>query len=204
MNFLQTCQTFYFSKFHPEVDFKEFVFTVEFESVELMIKNQSNLERIVFDIKGVSKNKKYYGAAIAKVYVRVPDERQVKPVKSGIIYYSPFTLLTPKYSFPFIYVVSVIFIVGLLLMLYNIINDYVFGKIGQYSLMNKISELNKIEGDVFGFDTTEILEDEYYLMKKREKEREVQTEKPGNKQENSPEKAETELRERSIPLEMDL
>lgn len=169
-----------------------------------MTQRQNSLERIVFDIKDIDRNKKYFGAAIAKVLVLVPDENQIKPAKSGITYYKPFTILTPKYTFPFIYVVSVIFILGLLMVFYSIISDYIFGNIGKYSLMNKISDLNKIEGNVFGFDTTEILEDEYYLLKKREKEGQVHVETPQEKSQESIETGEIELSDQNLPLEMDL
>lgn len=74
-------------------------------------------------------------------------------------------MLSPRYRFPFIYVVSVIFILGLLYVVYNIINDFIFGKIGDYEIMTKLSEFQKLDNNVFGFDTLDILEDEYYTLK---------------------------------------
>jgi len=57
----------------------------------------------------------------------VPDKNIVKPVKYSTVYYQDFVMLTPKYHFPFVYVISIVFIIGLLYMLYNLINEYVFG-----------------------------------------------------------------------------
>lgn len=74
-------------------------------------------------------------------------------------------MLSPRYRFPFIYVVSVIFILGLLYVVYNIINDFIFGKIGDYEIMTKLSEFQRLDNNVFGFDTLDILEDEYYILK---------------------------------------
>lgn len=79
-------------------------------------------------------------------------------------------MLSPRYRFPFIYVVSIIFVVGLLYVCYNIINDYIFGRIGEYKGMTKLSDFNKLDTSVFGFDTLDILEDEYYALKQKEKE----------------------------------
>lgn len=69
--FLKNCQSFYFEKFYPDQKYTEFVYTIEYNSIEEL--NKNGVDQITVHLEGLEANKKYYGIVLAKVSLFIPD-----------------------------------------------------------------------------------------------------------------------------------
>lgn len=85
--------------------------------------------------------------------------------------------------------------------LFLLVNSYVFGQIGDFGKFKKLKDLKNLENNMFGFNTVEILEQEYYESKKQRYDIKVEHNHEPSDTTND---HEFELTERNIPLEMDL
>lgn len=164
MKYAKNCGKYMSQKAFPDANILKFEKQIIFKTIE-EIKTYET-KRITITLPNLSTSKKYYGIVISTINLLSNNPGDVKPIKSGKAYYDEFIYVTPKYNLPFKSIIGICISLGIFLIMYFLIKDYVFGRLGEYGRFEKLSDLRRVEDGVLGFNAVGVLEYEYYEAKK--------------------------------------
>ena len=164
MKYAKNCGKYMYEKAFPEGNILKYEKILKFKNIEEIKTYES--KRIEIFLPNLLSSKKYYGIVISTINLMSNDKGDVKPIKSGKAYYDEFIYVTPKFNLPFKSLVGIVISLGIFIIMFYLIKDYVFGRLGEYENFQKLSDLRRVEDGVLGFNAVSVLEHEYYEAKK--------------------------------------
>lgn len=159
MRYVKNCGGYMLNHAFDNAHVLSFSKVVQFGSIEDVDKVK---EKMTIKVEGLRPNTKYYGVLVAKIDLFPLEGGYVAPVRSGKTFYDEFVFITPKFNVPFNLVIASMVIVAFFVFLTCIIKTYVFGRVNQMKMFERLSDLSQFDDGVLGMNIISILEKEYY------------------------------------------
>ena len=172
MRYAKNCGNFMLKKFHKEKKDKQIFFIfkkkINFDTID----SEKHKGKIVIDIKDLDHSIKYYGIVVANIYLYPKDLGLLTPVRENKVYYDEFIFISSKYNIPVVYILGLSIAFGIIFMLFFIVKNYVFGRIGEFKSFERISDWKGFEEVGNGMDIMQAMESEFFEEMKKEEEKE--------------------------------
>lgn len=160
LKFAKNCGSYKIELAFPEHHLKTFTKVIEFDKIEENPNKKP--ESISILMADLQLSTKYYGVVVAKIELIPIEEGYITPVRSGKTYYDEFVFMTPKYEIPFMYVTSMMAMLGLFFVLFCIVKACIFGSAKKLKGMERLSDMAGFDDGILGHNIMSMLESEYF------------------------------------------